>query len=104
MTLMTKFMGAAAAMALCQGALSQRLRLEPIQFEAWRRRETLQIDRRQAEGCAPGTVLIDHAGLVVEVEEDEVKFIHSTTSRGVIVSSLREGYWNYSFVKATRIF
>ena len=47
---------------------------------------------------------INHAGLVVEVEEDEVKFIHSTTSRGVIVSSLREGYWNYSFVKATRIF
>ena len=47
---------------------------------------------------------INHAGLVVEVDEDDVKFIHSTTSRGVIVSSLREGYWNYSFVKATRIF
>jgi len=47
---------------------------------------------------------INHAGLVVEVEEDDVKFIHSTTSRGVIVSSLREGYWNYSFVKATRVF
>ena len=47
---------------------------------------------------------INHAGLVVEVNEDDVKFIHSTTSRGVIVSSLREGYWNYSFVKATRIF
>ncbi|MDX1331783.1 MAG: C40 family peptidase [Robiginitalea sp.] len=47
---------------------------------------------------------INHAGLVVAVEADDVKFIHSTTSRGVIVSSLREGYWNYSFVKATRIF
>jgi cell wall-associated NlpC family hydrolase len=47
---------------------------------------------------------INHAGLVVEVDEDGVKFIHSTTSRGVIVSSLREGYWNHSFVKATRIF
>jgi len=47
---------------------------------------------------------INHAGLVVEVDEGDVKFIHSTTSRGVIVSSLREGYWNYSFVKATRIF
>ena len=47
---------------------------------------------------------INHAGLVVEVDEDDVKFIHSTTSRGVIVSSLREGYWNYSFVKATRVF
>jgi len=46
---------------------------------------------------------INHVGLVVAVEGDDIKFIHSTTSRGVIVSSLREGYWNYSFVKATRV-
>lgn len=45
---------------------------------------------------------INHVGLVVEVD-DEIKFIHSTTSRGVIVSSLREGYWSSAFVKATRI-
>ena len=46
---------------------------------------------------------INHVGLVVAVENDEIKFIHASTSRGVIVSSLREGYWNYSFVKATRV-
>lgn len=46
---------------------------------------------------------INHVGLVVSVDGDEIKFIHSTTSRGVIVSSLREGYWNYAFIKATRI-
>ncbi|GGD53776.1 C40 family peptidase [Muriicola marianensis] len=46
---------------------------------------------------------INHVGLVVEVEGDDIRFIHSTTSRGVIVSSLKEGYWNYAFVKATRI-
>jgi cell wall-associated NlpC family hydrolase len=46
---------------------------------------------------------INHVGLVVEVEGDEIKFVHSTKSRGVIVSSLREGYWNSAFVKATRI-
>jgi cell wall-associated NlpC family hydrolase len=46
---------------------------------------------------------INHVGLVVAVEGDDIKFIHSTTSRGVIVSSLREGFWNYSFVKATRV-
>ena len=50
-----------------------------------------------------GRKKINHVGLVVDVADDEIKFIHSTTSRGVIVSSLREGYWNYSFVKATRI-
>lgn len=45
---------------------------------------------------------INHVGLVVDVG-NEIRFIHSTTSRGVIVSSLREGYWNSAFVKATRI-
>lgn len=46
---------------------------------------------------------INHVGLVVDVKGNDIKFIHSTTSRGVIVSSLREGFWNYSFVKAMRI-
>lgn len=46
---------------------------------------------------------INHVGLVVSVDDDDIKFIHSTTSRGVIVSSLKEGYWNYAFVKANRI-
>jgi len=46
---------------------------------------------------------INHVGLVVAIEGGEIKFIHATTSRGVIVSSLQEGYWNYAFVKATRI-
>ncbi len=46
---------------------------------------------------------INHVGLVVAVENDDIKFIHASTSRGVIVSSLREGYWNAAFVKATRV-
>ena len=46
---------------------------------------------------------INHVGLVVDVKGDEIRFIHATSSRGVIVSSLREGYWNYAFVKATRV-
>ncbi|EAR00526.1 C40 family peptidase [Maribacter sp. HTCC2170] len=46
---------------------------------------------------------INHVGMVVTVENNEIKFIHASSSRGVIVSSLREGYWNYAFVKATRI-
>ncbi|MGB5370657.1 MAG: C40 family peptidase [Flavobacteriaceae bacterium] len=46
---------------------------------------------------------INHVGVVVAVEDDEIKFIHASTSRGVIVSSLREGFWNYAFVKAARV-
>ncbi|MEH6682149.1 MAG: C40 family peptidase [Sediminicola sp.] len=47
---------------------------------------------------------INHVGLVVDIDGDDIKFIHSSTSRGVIVSSMREGYWNSAFVKATRVF
>lgn len=46
---------------------------------------------------------INHVGMVVKVEGDEIKFIHSSSSRGVTISSLREGFWNSAFVKATRI-
>ena len=50
-----------------------------------------------------GSKRINHVGMVVKVEKDEIKFIHASTSRGVTVSSLREGFWNHAFVKATRI-
>lgn len=46
---------------------------------------------------------INHVGMVVDVENDEIKFIHASTTRGVIVSSMREGFWNSAFVKATRV-
>ncbi len=46
---------------------------------------------------------INHVGLVVDIEGEDIKFIHATASRGVIVSSLKEGYWNFAFVKATRV-
>lgn len=50
-----------------------------------------------------GAKRINHVGMVVAIENGEVKFIHSSSSRGVIVSSLREGYWNSAFVRATRV-
>ena len=37
--------------------------------------------------------VISHVGLVVETK-GAIKFIHASTSRGVIVSSLNETYWN----------
>ena len=46
---------------------------------------------------------INHVGMVVDVNGPDIRFIHATTSRGVIVSSLNEGFWNYSFVKAARV-
>lgn len=42
---------------------------------------------------------INHVGIVVS-KSPNVKFIHSSTSRGVIISSINERYWNKAFVQA----
>jgi len=47
---------------------------------------------------------ISHVGLVVSSDYNgNVEFIHSTTSAGVIVSSITETYWDKAFVEARRI-
>ena len=45
---------------------------------------------------------INHVGLITSVQ-GEIKFIHATSSKGVIVSSLSENYWKNAFVKAKRV-
>jgi hypothetical protein len=37
------------------------------------------------------------------VLEDEIKFIHSSTSAGVIVSSTKEAYYAKRFVQVNRV-
>lgn len=47
--------------------------------------------------------VINHVGLVINSKKGTIEFIHSTTSKGVITSSLSEHYWNNAFVEARRI-
>lgn len=46
---------------------------------------------------------INHVGMVVDVIGDEIKFIHSSTSQGVIISSTKESYYHRSFAQVNRI-
>jgi murein DD-endopeptidase / murein LD-carboxypeptidase len=46
---------------------------------------------------------INHVGMVVEILEDEIKFIHSSTSSGVIISSTKEPYYQKSFAQVNRV-
>ncbi|MFK7749813.1 MAG: C40 family peptidase [Kordia sp.] len=46
---------------------------------------------------------INHVGLVVSHKSGVIKFIHSSTSKGVIVSSLNERYWKNAFTEARRV-
>lgn len=50
-----------------------------------------------------GRSQINHVGMVVEVEGDEIKFIHSSTQKGVIISSTKEPYYQRTFAQANRV-
>ena len=47
---------------------------------------------------------VTHVGIVHDIGNNgEVKFIHSSTSKGVIISSLNEKYWNNAYLFARRV-
>jgi cell wall-associated NlpC family hydrolase len=50
-----------------------------------------------------GRSVINHVGIVLEVIDDEIKFIHSSTSKGVIISTTKESYYGKNFAQINRI-
>jgi len=46
---------------------------------------------------------INHVGLITEVSSGEIKFVHSSTSKGVIISSTKEPYYQNSFAQINRL-
>ncbi|OAB25949.1 LysM domain-containing protein [Flavobacterium fryxellicola] len=50
-----------------------------------------------------GRSQINHVGMVVEVCEGEIKFIHSSVSNGVIISSTKEKYYEKNFSQINRV-
>ena len=68
----------------------------------------IKIDRSQAQ---KGDLIffktvrsgISHVGLITEVSDNDIKFIHSSTNSGVIVSSVNEAYYARRFVQINRV-
>lgn len=50
-----------------------------------------------------GRSQINHVGMVIEVTDDEIKFVHSSTHKGVITSSTKEPYYNKTFAQVNRV-
>lgn len=46
---------------------------------------------------------INHVGMVVEVNDGDIKFIHSSTSGGVMISSVKEKYYANSLTQINRV-
>ena len=50
-----------------------------------------------------GSSNVNHVGLITEVTADGIKFIHASSSSGVIISSLTEDYYAKCFEKIGRV-
>ncbi|APG61064.1 C40 family peptidase [Christiangramia salexigens] len=97
----------------CSGLIYVSFLEEGVSLPRTSRAMSLEGKRLYLREVAPGDLLffetsknrkvINHVGLVVEVRQDDIYFIHSSTSRGVITSSLSETYWRENFVMARRL-
>ena len=69
----------------------------------------IRINRSQAQKgdliffATFGGRRVSHVGMVTEVVDGVIKFIHSSTGSGVIVSSLNEAYYARTFVQVNRV-
>lgn len=67
-----------------------------------------RIDRSQAK---PGDLIffstvgrgVSHVGMITDVTADDIKFIHSSTSNGVVISSMNDKYYARNFVQINRV-
>lgn len=50
-----------------------------------------------------GSTTINHVGIITENNNGDILFIHSSTSKGVIISSLSESYYAKAFDKIKRV-
>lgn len=69
----------------------------------------IKIDKTSAQKgdliffATNGSSHINHVGLITEVSENDIKFVHSSTSSGVIISSVTEEYYDKRFVQINRV-
>lgn len=97
----------------CSGLIYTAFLQENIPLPRTSRAMSLEGERIDLEQAMVGDLLffetnknekvINHVGMVVETGRDKINFIHSTTSRGVIISNLNENYWRQHFVMARRV-
>ena len=97
----------------CSGLIYVAFLEEDVPLPRTSRAMSLQGERLYLKEVSVGDLLffetnknkkvINHVGLVVDVNKDGIYFIHSSTSRGVIISSLSESYWYNNFVMARRV-
>lgn len=51
-----------------------------------------------------GSRVINHVGIIIEVNDGEIKFIHSASSKGVSINSTNDTYYKRNFTQINRIY
>ena len=97
----------------CSGLIYTAFLKEDIELPRVSRYMALEGEALDLGEVIPGDLLffqtnknkkvINHVGLVVRTEDNDIKFIHSSTSKGVITSSINERYWKGVYVAARRV-
>ena len=97
----------------CSGLVYTSFKTEDVELPRTSRAMSLQGTRLKLDEVNEGDLLffetnknrkvINHVGLVVGFNDEDILFIHSTSSRGVIVSNFSEAYWQNAFVMARRV-
>ncbi|WP_324671922.1 C40 family peptidase [Hymenobacter sp. GOD-10R] len=64
--------------------------------------QNLQIGDLVFFGASPGSSVITHVGLVTQATAEDIQFIHSSTSLGVVENTLDTDYFLSRFIKAVR--
>lgn len=69
----------------------------------------VSVDKTQAQKgdliffSTNGRGNVNHVGMITEILDDEIKFIHSSSHNGVIISSTKEEYYSRRFIKINRV-
>lgn len=94
----------------CSGLVLQSFKSVNIDMPRITRDQAANGMNIRIKNVRPGDLLffktsgskISHVGIVDHIKNGEIFFIHASTSKGVMVSSFENVYWNKRFVKAVR--
>ncbi len=70
---------------------------ESVELAKVKKGDLLFFDIDKFEGT------VNHVGMVTSNESGDIYFIHATNEKGVIITAIKESYWQKAFIGAKRI-
>ncbi|MEM1135668.1 MAG: C40 family peptidase [Bacteroidota bacterium] len=97
----------------CSGLTTISFKAAEVELPRVSIKQSLVGNRIDTTSLKPGDLVffgtgtpnkVNHVGIVAEAEDpNDIKFIHASSSQGVTISSLNNGYWSGVYIKAKRV-